>query len=203
MEISSLRVLEVRSLKSRCCQVGVLVVARWKWTWLVSMRTHGSLASPSGLRTWHCLSCSVGHKCGSDLALLWCKPAATAPIWPLAWEPPYNVSVALKTNRQTNKKMLAGPTELPPEAPAESLSLHLPASSVLAGGSGPVSASVFPQPSFLCLWISSPFPSLRRTFFCLFVYLNFLYGIESPSKSRRVSLQNPYLNHIWKHPISK
>ena len=30
------------------------------------------------------------------LLLLWCRPAATAPIGPLAWEPPYAVSVALK-----------------------------------------------------------------------------------------------------------
>ena len=33
-----------------------------------------------------------------DLVLLWlrCRPAATAPIGPLAWEPPYAVGVALK-----------------------------------------------------------------------------------------------------------
>ena len=35
------------------------------------------------------LSCGVGCRCGSDLALLWlwCRLAATAPIRPLAWEP--------------------------------------------------------------------------------------------------------------------
>ena len=31
---------------------------------------------------------------------LWCRPAAVAPIGPLAWEPPYAVDVALK-NKQT------------------------------------------------------------------------------------------------------
>ena len=33
-----------------------------------------------------------------DLALLWlwCRTAATAPIGPLAWEPPYAVGAALK-----------------------------------------------------------------------------------------------------------
>ena len=33
-----------------------------------------------------------------DLALLWlwCRPAATAPIQPLAWEPPCAVGAALK-----------------------------------------------------------------------------------------------------------
>ena len=32
------------------------------------------------------MSCGVGRRCGSDLALLWlwCRPAATAPIQPLA-----------------------------------------------------------------------------------------------------------------------
>ena len=37
------------------------------------------------------MSCGVGCRCGSDLALLWLwrRPAATAPIRPLAWEPPY------------------------------------------------------------------------------------------------------------------
>ena len=36
------------------------------------------------------MSCGVGHRRGSDLALLWLWPrlAATAPIRPLAWEPP-------------------------------------------------------------------------------------------------------------------
>ena len=49
------------------------------------------------------MSYSVGHRPGSDLALLWLwhRPAAVAPIQPLAWEPPYAASVALKT-KQTN-----------------------------------------------------------------------------------------------------
>ena len=52
-----------------------------------------------------------------DLALLWlwCRPAATAPIRPLAWEPPYATSVTLekmkknylaKTNDQVEKNNL-------------------------------------------------------------------------------------------------
>ena len=37
------------------------------------------------------MSCGEGHGCGSDLALclLRCRPATTALIEPLAWEPPY------------------------------------------------------------------------------------------------------------------
>jgi len=32
--------------------------------------------------------------------------AATAPIGPLAWEPPYALSAALKSKKQTNKQNL-------------------------------------------------------------------------------------------------
>ena len=40
----------------------------------------------------------LGHRCGSDLALLWLwrRLAATAPIGPLAWESPYTAVSALK-----------------------------------------------------------------------------------------------------------
>ena len=41
---------------------------------------------------------TVGHRLGSDLALLWlwCRLAAIAPIGPLAWEPPCAMGAALK-----------------------------------------------------------------------------------------------------------
>ena len=37
------------------------------------------------------MNCGVGHRHGLDPELLWLwrRPAATAPIRPLAWEPPY------------------------------------------------------------------------------------------------------------------
>ena len=44
--------------------------------------------------------CGVGHRCGSDPKLLW--PEATAPIGPLAWEPPY--SPVATPNRPKKKK---------------------------------------------------------------------------------------------------
>ena len=54
------------------------------------------------------MSCGVGHRCGSDLELLWLwhRLAATVPNRPLAWEPPNAAGVALKRqkNKQTNKK---------------------------------------------------------------------------------------------------
>ena len=34
------------------------------------------------------------------LLWLWCRPAATAPIWPLAWEPPYGAGAALKRQKE-------------------------------------------------------------------------------------------------------
>ena len=45
----------------------------------------------------------VGHRSGSDpeLLWLWCRPVATGPIRPLAWEPPYAESVALKRQKKT------------------------------------------------------------------------------------------------------
>ena len=48
------------------------------------------------------MSCGVGHRHGSDLAWLWQRPAATVPIQPLAWEPPYAVGVALKKPKKKN-----------------------------------------------------------------------------------------------------
>ena len=52
------------------------------------------------------MSCGVGLRLGSDLALLWlwCRPEATAPIGPLAWEPPYAMGAALKKRRKKEKE---------------------------------------------------------------------------------------------------
>ena len=50
------------------------------------------------------MSCGVGRRHSSDLELLWLwrRPAAVAPIGPLAWELPYAVDMALQ--RQKDKK---------------------------------------------------------------------------------------------------
>ena len=50
------------------------------------------------------MSCGVGDREGSDLALLWLWLAAVAPIQPLAWELPYAADVALKSKTQPKKK---------------------------------------------------------------------------------------------------
>jgi len=44
------------------------------------------------------------------LLWLWCRPVATAPIQPLAWEPPYAMDTALKRPLQKKKKHLVKET---------------------------------------------------------------------------------------------
>ena len=52
------------------------------------------------------VSCGVGCRRGLDTALLWLwrRPAATAPIRPLAWEPPYASGAALEKTKNNKKK---------------------------------------------------------------------------------------------------
>ena len=51
------------------------------------------------------MSCGVGRRHSSDppLLWLWCSPAATALIRPLAWEPPYATNVAIKKAKKKKK----------------------------------------------------------------------------------------------------
>ena len=59
------------------------------------------------------MRCGVGCRCGSDSELLWLwrRLAGTAPIRPLAWEPPYAVGAALKKAKKTkeNEKNASSP----------------------------------------------------------------------------------------------
>ena len=56
------------------------------------------------------MNCGVGHRGGSDPSLLWLwhRPVATAPIRPLAWEPPYAMGAALEKAKK-KKKFLGFP----------------------------------------------------------------------------------------------
>ena len=49
----------------------------------------------------------MGHRRGSDLALLWLwrRPTATAPIRPLAWEPPYATGAAQEMAKKNLEKL--------------------------------------------------------------------------------------------------
>ena len=86
---------------------GVPVVAQRKRIQLGTMKMRvQSLASFRGLRSGVSVSCGAGHRLGSDPAWLWlwCRPVATAPIGPLAWEPPYAVGVALKSKKKKRRE---------------------------------------------------------------------------------------------------
>ena len=53
------------------------------------------------------MRCGVGCKRGSDPALLWLwrRPAAMAPIGPLAWEPPYALGAAQEMAETINQSI--------------------------------------------------------------------------------------------------
>ena len=52
------------------------------------------------------MSCGVGLRVGSDPTWpwLWHRPVATAPIRPLAWEPPYTAGAALEKAKRLTKQ---------------------------------------------------------------------------------------------------
>ena len=72
--------------------------------WLINPTSnHEIVGLIPGLAQWvkdlaFAVNCGVGHRCGWDPSLLWlwCRLAGTAPIGPLAWEPPYAMGAALK-----------------------------------------------------------------------------------------------------------
>ena len=60
------------------------------------------------------MSCGVGCRRGSDPVLLWLwrRPAAIAPIRPLAWEPPYATGVALEKTKKKKFPLAAASKKL-------------------------------------------------------------------------------------------
>ena len=88
--------------KSRKVTWGVPVVAQQKRNQQGSMGTQvKSLASLSGLRIQGCseLWCRSQTSWDSVWLWLWWRPAAVAPIRPLAWEPPHATGKALKKQK--------------------------------------------------------------------------------------------------------
>ena len=113
------------------------------------------LASLSGLRSRVTMSCGGGRRHGSDLMLLWRRPVATAPIWPLAWEPPYAATAALK--RQTKPKtkntchskefvwFFSLPSDLFPNITTSFFTNHLPLPDTLYSQSNSILLQEFSQ----------------------------------------------------------
>ena len=57
------------------------------------------------------MSCGVGQRCDSDPEWLWLwgRPADTAPIGPLAWEPPYVAGATLENTKKKKLKFSSSP----------------------------------------------------------------------------------------------
>ena len=69
---------------------GVPIVAQWKWIWLGTIVCSIPGLALSRLRIPCCCE-------------LWCRPAAIAPIRPLAWELPYASGAALKSKKKRER----------------------------------------------------------------------------------------------------
>ena len=58
------------------------------------------------------VSCGIGRRRSLDpeLLWLWCRPVATAPVRPLAWEPPNAAGSSPRKDKKTNfKKKIHAP----------------------------------------------------------------------------------------------
>ena len=109
-------------MDAECCQI-LLKICWWSCDFLsfifvhVLYNTYWFVEVEPSLHPWNkphfmvydifkyfrvATNCSTGHRCDSDLVLLWHRPAAAVLIWPLAWELPYTTGVAIKKKKKMN-----------------------------------------------------------------------------------------------------
>ena len=71
-----------------------------------------SLVLLSGLRICVAVSCHADHRHSLDSSSLWlwCRLAAAVPIQPLAWEPPYDAGVAIRSKKIKKLNIYKFPT---------------------------------------------------------------------------------------------
>ena len=77
--------------------------------WLTNLNSiHEDEGSIPGLTQWvrelWCKSQMPLRSCVAVGVVVWCRPTATAPILPLAWEPPGAKGMALKRPKQNKNK---------------------------------------------------------------------------------------------------
>ena len=82
-------------------------MAQWLTNPTRNREVSGSIPglAPVGEGSGVSVSCGVGRRRGLDPVLLWlwCRPAAIAPIRPLAWEPPYAMGAAQEMIKRQKK----------------------------------------------------------------------------------------------------
>ena len=114
-----------------------------------------SLALLSGLRIQCCRELWCSLQCGSDPALLWlwCRPPATAPLRPLAWEPPYASGAAQEMAKRQRKKeyFLKVPFHLIPYTPGEYFFLFNSYETNNLGQAQPENVAILPRPKHFCI----------------------------------------------------
>ena len=87
--------------------IGVPVVVQWFTNPTRNHEVEGSiLGFAHGLMIWCCreLWCRFRHSSDPTLLWLWRRPVATAPIGPLAWEPPYAEGAAQEIAKKKKRK---------------------------------------------------------------------------------------------------
>ena len=89
--------------------IGVPILAQWLTNPTKNHEVAGLIPGLlSELRIWHCLElwCRSQTWHRPSLLWLWHRPVATAPIRPLAWEPPYAVGAALEMAESQKKQAI-------------------------------------------------------------------------------------------------